>query len=97
MILGGACERNLAHQLTPEPQPVVGVSQLSKPFKHSTPGATDHGIHFANALEQFFTASYSDGTVKWQEFEAFSARESARCMGMALDEAVLRYNDRRVR
>ena len=38
--LGGTCERNCL-SATAEPQPVGGVSQLSEPFNHGTPGAND--------------------------------------------------------
>jgi hypothetical protein len=45
----------------------------------------------ADALENFANLHYRAEAVKWNEFEAYSARESARRMSLALDEAVGRY------
>jgi hypothetical protein len=48
----------------------------------------------ADALEEFVKLHYSAEAVKWNEFEAYSARESARQMSLALDEATERYAER---
>jgi hypothetical protein len=48
----------------------------------------------AGALEEFARDHYSAESVKWNEFEAYSARESARRMSLALDEATERYGQR---
>ena len=49
----------------------------------------------AAALESFATdGTYCAEAIKWGEFEAFSARESARRMAAALDEALERYRSR---
>ncbi|MGQ0456059.1 MAG: hypothetical protein ACT4OU_03235 [Hyphomicrobium sp.] len=49
----------------------------------------------ADELEAFCGLPYNPQTVIWSEFEAFSARESARQMAAALDEASLRFATRR--
>jgi hypothetical protein len=48
----------------------------------------------ADALEDFASIPYDVETVKWHAFEVYSARESARRMSFALDEAVERYGAR---
>jgi len=48
----------------------------------------------ADALEAFMTAPYDPGRVDWSAFDAFSARESARHMAAALDEALARCRRR---
>jgi hypothetical protein len=48
----------------------------------------------ADALEKFASVHYQAETVKWKEFEAYSARESARRMALALDDAIERYAER---
>ena len=45
----------------------------------------------AIALEAFLSASYDPSGVDWNAFEAYSARESARRMAAALDEALARF------
>jgi hypothetical protein len=45
----------------------------------------------ADTLENFLAASYNAETVEWSAFEAYSARESARRMAAALDEALMRF------
>jgi hypothetical protein len=45
----------------------------------------------ADALEAFLGASYDARSVDWSAFEAYSARESARCLAAALDEALVRF------
>ena len=45
----------------------------------------------ADALEAFLGASYDPQAVDWSAFEAYSARESARRMAAALDEALVRF------
>jgi hypothetical protein len=45
----------------------------------------------ADALQTFMGATYDPKIVDWSAFEAYSARESARSMGAALDEAVARF------
>ena len=42
----------------------------------------------ADALEAFFDHPYDPQAVDWSAFEAYSARESARRMAAALDEAL---------
>jgi hypothetical protein len=48
----------------------------------------------ADALEAFTAAPYDPQTVDWGAFEAYSARESARHMAAALDEALARFRQR---
>jgi hypothetical protein len=48
----------------------------------------------ADALEKFASVHYDAGAVKWNKFETYSARESARQMSLALDEATERYAER---
>ena len=48
----------------------------------------------ADALEAFVSSSYDPQVVDWSAFEAYSARESARRMAAALDEALLRFATR---
>jgi hypothetical protein len=48
----------------------------------------------ADALEAFVSASYDPQAVDWGAFEAYSARESARRMAAALDEALARFRQR---
>jgi hypothetical protein len=45
----------------------------------------------ADAIEDFVGASYDAQAVNWNAFEAYSARESARHMAAALDEALIRF------
>jgi hypothetical protein len=48
----------------------------------------------ADALEVFFSIHYRAEAVKWDEFDAYSARESSRRMSVALNEASDRYTER---
>lgn len=48
----------------------------------------------ADAIEAFVGASYDPQAVDWSAFEAYSARESARRMAAALDEALVRFQAR---
>jgi hypothetical protein len=48
----------------------------------------------ADAIEAFLAASYDPKAVEWSTFEAYSARESARRMAAALDEALVRFRQR---
>jgi hypothetical protein len=50
----------------------------------------------ADVLEDFARVDYQAEAVLWNEFEMYSARESARRMALALDEAVERYTGRMV-
>ncbi|SFV32710.1 hypothetical protein [Hyphomicrobium facile] len=45
----------------------------------------------ADALERFASTHYCADSVKWDQFEAYSARESARQVAAAMDEALDRY------
>jgi hypothetical protein len=45
-------------------------------------------------IEDFLAAPYDPKTVEWSAFEAYSARESARRMAAALDEALARFCQR---
>jgi hypothetical protein len=45
----------------------------------------------ADAIESFLAAPYRAEAVDWRAFDAYSARESARTMAAALDEAVERF------
>jgi hypothetical protein len=45
----------------------------------------------ADALERFVNTHYRADAVKWEQFEAYSARESARQMAAAMDETLDRY------
>jgi hypothetical protein len=45
----------------------------------------------ADALEAFAATSYDPRAVDWSAFEAYSARESARRMASAFDEALARF------
>ena len=45
----------------------------------------------ADAIEAFLAAPYDAQAVDWSAFEAYSARESARRMAAALDEALVRF------
>jgi hypothetical protein len=45
----------------------------------------------ADAFESFLAAPYGAEAVDWSAFDAYSARESARVMASALDEAVERF------
>jgi hypothetical protein len=46
----------------------------------------------AAAIEVFLAAPYDPEAVEWSAFEAYSARESARRMAAALDEALARFH-----
>jgi hypothetical protein len=48
----------------------------------------------ADTIEAFLAAPYDPKTVEWGAFEAYSARESARRMAAALDEALVRFRQR---
>ena len=48
----------------------------------------------ADIIEVFMGASYEPEVVDWSAFEAYSARESARRMAAALDEALARFRGR---
>jgi hypothetical protein len=45
----------------------------------------------ADAIEAFLSAPYQPNAVDWTAFDAYSARESARRMASALDEALDRF------
>jgi hypothetical protein len=45
-------------------------------------------VEVADALERIVTISYDVNAIDWQAFAAFSARESARTLAAAMDEAV---------
>jgi hypothetical protein len=47
--------------------------------------------HVADILEDFANIHYRAEEVKWNEFEAYSARESARRLSLALNEAIERH------
>jgi hypothetical protein len=49
----------------------------------------------ADTIERFVNAEYRPDDVRWDAFEAYSARESARLMARALDEALKRFDLRR--
>jgi hypothetical protein len=53
--------------------------------------ALPEALQVAERLEVFANAPYNPSAVKWDAFEAYSARESARQMAVALDEALERY------
>lgn len=44
----------------------------------------------AEAMKRFITMSYDSDRVNWSAFDAFSARESARVLAQAMDEALAR-------
>ena len=48
----------------------------------------------ADAIETFVAAPYRAGAIDWSAFEAFSARESARSLAAALDEAMILWSAR---
>ena len=48
----------------------------------------------ADAIEAFLAAPYQAQAVDWSAFDAYSARESARVMAAALDEAFGRFRRR---
>lgn len=50
----------------------------------------------AEALEDFVRLDYRANEAKWKEFEAYSARESARKMALALDEAIECHAERSI-
>jgi hypothetical protein len=58
--------------------------------EHMLPAPT----RVADALEDFARVDYQAEAVQWDQFQTYSARESARRMALALDEAVERYTER---
>ena len=48
----------------------------------------------ASALSRFATVSYDADAVEWSAFDDYSARESARKLAAAMDEAMVRYANR---
>jgi hypothetical protein len=56
-----------------------------------TEGALPEPDRIADILEAFASTSYDPQAVDWSAFEAYSARESARRMAAALDEALARF------
>jgi hypothetical protein len=53
--------------------------------------------HIADVLEEFSKGQYDADAVKWSEFECYSARESARRLSVAFDEAIERHSERMTR
>ncbi|MGA7326116.1 MAG: hypothetical protein WBX25_16930 [Rhodomicrobium sp.] len=48
----------------------------------------------AEAFKEFLNLPYNPGTVSWEAFEAYSARESARKMALAMNEATALFQRR---
>lgn len=48
----------------------------------------------ASALERIALAPYDPAKVDWRAFDAYSARQSARLLGVAMDEALARWQSR---
>ena len=51
----------------------------------------------ADALDRFATLPYDAEAVEWAAFDDYSARESARKLALAMDEAMVRYASRQKR
>lgn len=79
-----------------EASTAVGVLRRSRAGKAIT--LTEHALpepeQIADALEAFLATPYDPRAVDWSAFEAYSARESARRMAAALDEALARFQAR---
>ncbi|HEX5959496.1 MAG TPA: hypothetical protein VFY92_12680 [Hyphomicrobiaceae bacterium] len=59
-----------------------------------TENALPEPEQIADALATFMATAYNSHAVDWSAFEAYSARESARRMAAALDEALQRFDPR---
>jgi hypothetical protein len=79
-----------------EASTAVGVLETSRAGTviKLTEQALPEPDRIADALESFLALSYDPQAVDWRAFEAYSARESARLMAAALDEALARFRRR---
>jgi hypothetical protein len=79
-----------------EASTAVGVLERSgggRVIKLAGSALPDPGA-IADALEAFMAGPYDPERVDWAAFDAYSARESARHMAAALDEALARFRQR---